>query len=58
MKANISHSDNKEFGTPPNVFDKLCNYTNIYPTLDICATPTNSKCTTYLTKEQDAFNFE
>lgn len=57
-KANISHSDNKEFGTPDIVFNRLCAYTNIYPKLDICATATNTKCPKYFTKEQDAFNFE
>lgn len=58
MKANISHSDDKEFGTPVNVYDRLCSFTNICPTLDICATATNTKCKKFFTKEQDAFNFE
>ena len=58
MKANISHSDNKEFGTPLNVFKKLCNHSNIYPSLDICATESNTKCKKFITKDQDAFKFE
>jgi hypothetical protein len=58
MKANISHSDNKEFGTPHHIYNRLCQVTNIYPTLDICATKTNTKCIKFITKEQDAFNID
>lgn len=58
MKANITHSDNKEFGTPAIVYSKLCGHTHIYPKLDICATSKNKMCIDYYTKEQDAFNFE
>lgn len=58
MKAIINHSDNKEFETPNKVFTALCAYTNIYPKLDICATAENTKCLEYITKQQDAFNYE
>lgn len=57
-KSIIRHSDNKEFGTPKEVYAKLCSYTSIYPKLDICATAENTMCVDYYTKEQDAFNFE
>lgn len=58
MTSVIKHSDNKEFGTPGIVYSKLCEHSQIFPKLDICASEINHMCLEYYTKEQDAFNFE
>lgn len=58
MKAIIKHSDNKEFGTQPKHFSKLCSHAKVYPKIDICATPKNTKCKIFITKKQDAFKTE
>lgn len=58
QKSIIKHSTDTEFETPNPFYNTATTQTNIFPTLDICATEENKKCKMYFSKEQDAFNFQ
>lgn len=58
QKSVIQHSTDMEFETPNPFYKLATTQTNIFPTLDICATEQNKKCKMYFSKEQDAFNFQ
>ena len=51
-RSEASLSD--EYETPDDLFWDICKFTFLNPELDVCATPTNSKCEYFLTKYHDA----
>lgn len=53
-RSEASHSD--EYETPKDVFEWICKHTNIYPELDVCASPKNAKCFKWFTDEEDGLS--
>ncbi len=53
------HSINvqNEYGTPKELFQKICQKYNIFPQIDICASHANHVVPNYITKEQNCFNY-
>lgn len=51
ITSGLMTSTTDEWATPQGLFDKLNAVFNF--TLDVCATPDNTKCAKYFTKEQD-----
>jgi len=47
-----------EYGTPRDLFEKICQKYNIYPQIDICASDTNHVVDNYITKEQNCLNYD
>ena len=46
-----------EYGTPKELFQKICKKYDIYPEIDICASDMNHVVSNYITKEQNCFNY-
>ena len=47
----MSHS---EWWTKPELYQSLCKMFSVYPTIDVAANAENTKCTKFISKEQDA----
>jgi len=45
-----------EYGTPKELFQKICEKYDVYPQVDICASDTNHVVSNYITKEQNCFD--
>ena len=43
-----------DYETPPNLFDQACIKFDIRPTIDVCATEKNSKCSKFITQKEDS----
>jgi len=54
--ANIQIHD--DYGTPPELYFQVCQKFNIFPTLDVCATEKNAKCSKFITQKEDSLLFE
>lgn len=54
--ANIKIQDN--YGTPPSLYAQACQKYNIFPTLDVCATEQNAKCSKFITEKEDSLLFQ
>jgi len=46
-----------EYGTPKELFQKICDKYKIFPQIDICASDTNHVISNYITKEQNCFKY-
>jgi phage N-6-adenine-methyltransferase len=42
------------WATPPNVYKTICDFWNVYPTVDVCAGSDNSKCDVWFDIQIDA----
>lgn len=54
--AAINVSRNDEWGTPISLFVGACKEFNVFPELDVSATPQNTKCEKFFTKSQNGLN--
>lgn len=41
------------WGTPRDIFDTICGLYKVRPILDVCATPENAKCMSFITEKTD-----
>jgi phage N-6-adenine-methyltransferase len=49
---------NDDFETPPDILTKICRELDFIPKLDVCATEKNTKCSYFITPEEDMFKQE
>ncbi len=54
----MNKSQTDEWGTPIGLFVGMCKEFQVFPTLDVCATPANTKCENFFTKFEDGLKQE